>query len=201
MGLQGIIIPSDELVLSTKYLWAVFDWTQDCRIFWLHASKREKLFSCTEKSIYNNRYRIRERLPSWSWFYSSYRRRLTISSRLSSCSSLFRRSKWTKLHRRLGCREVWQQHEVSLLSDVDPTVPFTPSFGHSTPVGNHFANSQRTQESQQGLEIQLQTLLSPFRDVLSFIKPDHHSSVLAYSSVPSSVQFETQKSILPLTKS
>ena len=81
---------------------------------------------------------------------------------------------------------------VLSLADVDPTVPFTPSFGHSTPAGNHFANSQRMQESHRGLEIQLQTLLSPSCDVLSSIEPDRHSSVLAYSSVPSSVQFDTQ---------
>ena len=49
------------------------------------------------------------------------------------------------------------------------------------------------QESQQGREIQLQTLLSPFRVVLTSIEPDLHSSVLAYSSVPSSFQFDTQK--------
>ena len=68
---------------------------------------------------------------------------------------------------------------VSSLPDVDPTVPFTPSFGLSTPAGSHFANSKRTQESQSELENQLQTLLSPSRDVLSSIEPDCHSSVLS----------------------
>ena len=67
----------------------------------------------------------------------------------------------------------------SSLPDVDPTVPFTPSFALSTPAGSHFANSKRTQESQSKLEHQLQALLSPSRDVLSFIEPDCHSSVLS----------------------
>ena len=43
---------------------------------------------------------------------------------------------------------------MSSLADVDPTVPFTPLFGLSTPAGSHFVNSQRTQESQSGLENQ-----------------------------------------------
>ena len=80
---------------------------------------------------------------------------------------------------------------VSSLPDVDPTVPFTPSFGLSTPTGSHFANSKRTRESENELEKQLQTLLSPSRDVLSSIEPDRHSSVLVYSNVLSSVQFDT----------
>ena len=68
---------------------------------------------------------------------------------------------------------------VSFLANVDPTVPFTPSFGLSTPASSHFANSKRTQESQSELEHQLQALLSPSRDVLSSIEPDCHSSVLS----------------------
>ena len=83
----------------------------------------------------------------------------------------------------------------SSLPDVDPTVPFTPSFALSTPASSHFANSKRTQESQSELENQLQTLLSPSRDVLSSIEPDRYSSVLVYSNVPSSVQFDTQRTI------
>ena len=80
---------------------------------------------------------------------------------------------------------------VLSLADVDPTVPFTPSFALSTPASSHFANSKTTQESQSELENQLQTLLSPSRDVLSSIEPDRQSSVLVYSNVPSSVQFDT----------
>ena len=68
---------------------------------------------------------------------------------------------------------------VSSLALVDPTVPFTPSFGLLTPAGSHFANSKRTQESQCELEHQLQALLSPSLDVLSSIEPDCHSSVLS----------------------
>jgi hypothetical protein len=80
---------------------------------------------------------------------------------------------------------------VSSLPDVDPTVPFTPSIGLLTPASSPFANSKTTQESQSELENQLQALLCPSRDVLSSIEPDRHSSVLVYSNVPSSVQFDT----------
>ena len=90
-----------------------------------------------------------------------------------------------------ACKRI-SSGRVSSLALVDPTVPFTPSFGLSTPAGSHFANSKTTQESQSELENQLQAFLSPSCDVLSSIEPDRHSSVLDYSNVPSSVQFDNQ---------
>ena len=73
-----------------------------------------------------------------------------------------------------ACKEISSGRVLSLAS-VDPTAPFMPSFGLSTPAGSHFTNSKRSQESQSELEHQLQTLLSPSRDVLSSIEPDRHS--------------------------